>query len=91
MTTLMIVESLSKAKKIGQKLGREYGVVASVGHGRDLPPKSMGVASPDFRLEYEPTDSGKIALVRLRKEMKGCDKVLFATDPDREGESVAWP
>jgi len=90
MTTLMIVESPSKAKKIGQMLGRDYRVVASVGHVRDLPPKSMGVAPPDFRPEYEPTDSGKKALSKLRKEMKGCDKILLATDPDREGESIAW-
>lgn len=90
MTTLMIVESPSKAKKIGQMLGREYRVVASVGHVRDLPPKSMGVAPPDFRPEYEPTDSGKKALAKLRKEMKGCDRILLATDPDREGESIAW-
>lgn len=89
MTTLMIVESPSKAKKIGQMLGREYRVVASVGHVRDLPPKSMGIEPPDFRPEYEPTDSGKGALAKLRKELKGCDHVLLATDPDREGESIA--
>ncbi len=90
MTTLMIVESPSKAKKIGQMFGRDYRVVASVGHIRDMPPKSMGVAPPDFRPEYEPTDSGKSALTKLRKEMKDCDHILLATDPDREGEAIAW-
>ena len=65
MTILMIVESPVKAKKIGPMLGRDYRVVASFGHIRDLPPKSMGVAPPDFRPEYEPTDSGKKALAKL--------------------------
>lgn len=90
MTTLMIVESPVKAKKIGPMLERDYRVIASFGHIRDLPPKSMGVEPPDFRPEYEPTDSGKGALAKLRKELKGCDHVLLATDPDREGESIAW-
>lgn len=90
MTTLMIVESPSKAKKIGQMLGGDFRVVASVGHVRDMPPKSMGVEPPSFRPEYEPTESGKKALAKLRKEMKGCDRILLATDPDREGEAIAW-
>ena len=56
MTTLVIVESPGKVKKIGELLGAGFRVVASVGHVRDLPTKEMGLAPPDFRPAYEPTE-----------------------------------
>lgn len=90
MTTLVIVESPGKVKKISALLGAGYRVVASVGHVRDLPPKELGIQPPDFRPCYEPTDRGREVLARLRKEVAQAEQVLLATDPDREGEAIAW-
>lgn len=90
MTTLVIVESPGKIKKLSTILGSDYRVVASVGHVRDLPDKSLGVAPPDFRPTYVATERGKSVLTRLRTSVKECEHVLLATDPDREGEAIAW-
>ncbi len=88
---LVIVESPAKAKTIGKFLGRNYTVKASVGHVRDLPKSKMGV---DIEDNFEPqyiTIRGKGDLIKdLRKEAKKADKVILATDPDREGEAIAW-
>lgn len=88
---LVIVESPSKAKTIGKYLGRSYKVVASVGHIRDLPKSKLGV---DIENNFEPhyiTIRGKGKVVNeLKKEAKKAKKVLIATDPDREGEAIAW-
>lgn len=90
MTTLVIVESPGKVKKIGELLGAGFRVVASVGHVRDLPTKEMGLAPPDFRPAYEPTERGRSVLARLKQEVAAADRVILATDPDREGEAIAW-
>jgi len=90
MTTLVIVESPGKVKKISALLGPGYKVVASVGHVRDLPPKELGIEPPDFRPHYEPTERGRDVLARLRKDVAQADRVILATDPDREGEAIAW-
>lgn len=88
---LVIVESPAKAKTIGKFLGRNYKVKASVGHVRDLPKSKMGV---DIEDDFEPgyiTIRGKGDVIKaLRSEAKKADKIFLATDPDREGEAIAW-
>ncbi len=88
---LVIVESPAKVKTIKKFLGKNYEVVASNGHVRDLPKSQMGI---DIEHDYEPkyiTIRGKgDILAKLRKEVKKADKVYLATDPDREGEAISW-
>ncbi len=88
---LVIVESPAKVKTIKKFLGKNYEVVASNGHVRDLPKSQMGI---DFEHDFEPkyiTIRGKgDILAKLRKEVKKADKVYLATDPDREGEAISW-
>jgi len=89
--SLVIVESPAKAKTIGKFLGKNYKVEASMGHVRDLPKSQMGV---NIEENYEPkyiTIRGKGQLLdNIRKEAKKADRVLLATDPDREGEAISW-
>jgi len=91
MAKLVIVESHAKVKTIKKFLGRGYKVEASIGHIRDLPKSSLGV---DLDNDFEPkyiTIRGKGELVsKLKKEAKGADEILLATDPDREGEAISW-
>lgn len=88
---LVIVESPAKVKTIKKFLGKNYEVVASNGHVRDLPKSQMGI---DIENDYEPkyiTIRGKgDILAKLRKEVKKADKIYLATDPDREGEAISW-
>lgn len=88
---LVIVESPSKAKTIGKFLGRSYKVVASLGHVRDLPKSRMGV---DIENDYQPdyiSIRGKGDVIKeLRKDAKNAKAVYLASDPDREGEAIAW-
>lgn len=88
---LIIVESPAKSKTIKKFLGKNYEVVASNGHVRDLPKSQMGV---DLEADFEPkyiTIRGKGELLAgLRKEVKKADKIYLATDPDREGEAISW-
>lgn len=88
---LVIVESPAKAKTIKKFLGKNYEVIASNGHVRDLPKSTMGV---DLENDFEPkyiTIRGKgEVLATLRKAVKKADKVYLATDPDREGEAISW-
>ncbi len=88
---LVIVESPTKVKTIKKFLGKNYQVVASNGHVRDLPKSTLGV---DVDEDYEPkyiTIRGKGDLLAgLRKEVKKADKIYLATDPDREGEAISW-
>ena len=90
MGNLLIIESPGKKKKIQEILGSGWRVEASIGHVRDLPTKEMGVAAPDFKLQYVPTDRGKDVLARLAGLAKSADAVYLAPDPDREGEAIAW-
>lgn len=89
--TLLIVESPAKAKTIGRYLGKDFQVAASVGHVRDLPASTLGV---DVRNGFKPryiTMQGKESVLRdLQKKQTQADRVLLATDPDREGEAIAW-
>lgn len=88
---LVIVESPAKGKTIERYLGKNYKVVASKGHVRDLPKSRMGI---DFENNYEPdyiTIRGKGPVLKdLKKYAKKAEKVFLAADPDREGEAIAW-
>ena len=88
--TLVVVESPAKAKKIGSFLGREFTVKASVGHIRDLPRKSLGVDLESLAPSYEINEDKKATVAELRKLTRSHDRVIIATDPDREGESIGW-
>lgn len=87
---LLILESPGKVKKVTVVPCPDWKVVASVGHVRDLPVKEMGVAAPDFKPHYQPTERGADVLKRLGALAKQADVVYLATDPDREGEAIAW-
>lgn len=87
---LLIVESPGKVKKIQSFLGGDFKVMASVGHVRDLPLKEIGVAAPAFKPNYQATDRGKKIIVDLKKAAANAEMVYLATDPDREGEAIAW-
>ena len=90
-TALVIVESPTKAKTIGKYLGAGYDVKATIGHVRDLPTRELGV---DVDNGFEPkyvTIKGKTkTLSDLKKAAKGASAIYLATDPDREGEAIAW-
>ncbi|HEY7526556.1 MAG TPA: type I DNA topoisomerase [Candidatus Limnocylindria bacterium] len=88
---LVIVESPAKAKTIERYLGPGYTVLASYGHVRDLPQKSLGVdVEHDFAPRYEPLKDRRKELDKLAAEARRADQVWLATDLDREGESIAW-
>ena len=88
---LVIVESPAKVKTIKKFLGKNYEVVASNGHVRDLPKSTMGFdAENDFEPKYITIRGKGDILAKLRKEVKKADKVYLATDPDREGEAISW-
>ncbi len=87
----MIVESPAKAKTIEKYLGKDYKVLASFGHVRDLPEKSLGVdVAKNYEPEYTILPKAKKALSALKSALSGADKVYLATDLDREGEAISW-
>src|SRR3990167_11198525 len=88
---LVIFESPTKAKTIGKYLGKDYTVLSSFGHIRDLPKTQLGVdVEHDFEPKYVvPKDRTK-QLTEIKAKAKKADEVLFATDEDREGEAIAW-
>ena len=88
---LVIVESPAKAKTINKYLGDNYTVLASYGHIRDLPSKN-GSVDPDqnFRMEWEVDSFSKKYLKEITDAAKNSSKIILATDPDREGEAIAW-
>lgn len=88
---LVIVESPSKAKTIGKYLGRSYKVVASIGHVRDLPKSRMGVEIDNhYQPEYISIRGKGPVIKELRADAKNAKAVYLASDPDREGEAIAW-
>ncbi|HUF24030.1 MAG TPA: type I DNA topoisomerase [Vicinamibacterales bacterium] len=88
---LVIVESPAKAKTINKYLGRNYKVVASMGHVRDLPKSRLGVDLEDgFVPEYEVIASRANVVKQIKDEGKKADEIFVATDPDREGEAIGW-
>ena len=94
MKNLVIVESPSKSKTIEKYLGKDYKVVSSKGHIRDLATKGKYGLGVDLENNFAPTYEiikGKKKMVSdLKKEVKAADKIYLATDPDREGEAISW-
>src|SRR5438445_7364039 len=90
-STLVVVESPAKAKTIKKYLGSGYVVKASVGHVMDLPKSKIGVDIENgFRPVYEVIEAKKKVVADLKAAAKTADRLLLATDPDREGEAIAW-
>lgn len=89
--TLIIVESPTKAKTIGKFLGKDYVVVSSMGHIRDLPKSKLGIdPENNFAINYETPAKAKKTVSSLRKLAKEADEIILATDEDREGEAISW-
>ncbi|MDR7037196.1 DNA topoisomerase-1 [Methylobacterium sp. BE186] len=88
---VVVVESPAKAKTINKYLGRDYEVIASFGHIRDLPAKDGSVdPENDFLMLWELEDRGAKRVSEIAKAVKGAEKLILATDPDREGEAISW-
>ncbi|MBX4206475.1 toprim domain-containing protein [Candidatus Parcubacteria bacterium] len=89
---LLIVESPSKAKTIEKYLGKDFRVVASVGHVRDLPKSNkQAIDIPGgFIPKYEVSKGKEKVIAEIKRLAKSADEVILATDPDREGEAIAW-
>jgi len=88
---LVLVESPAKAKTINKYLGKGYEVLASFGHVRDLPAKSGSVdPDADFRMLWEVDPKAQKRLNDIARAVKDADKLILATDPDREGEAISW-
>ena len=90
-SSLVIVESPSKAKTLKKYLGNDYEILASYGHVRDLIPKQGAVDTEnDFDMKYQLIERNAKHMDAIAKAAKGADHILLATDPDREGEAIAW-
>ena len=90
-TSLVIVESPAKAKTIGKYLGRAYRVRATIGHVRDLPEKKMGIDIENgFEPEYVTIPGKEKTVAELKSAARDSRQIFLATDPDREGEAIAW-
>ena len=88
---LVVVESPAKAKTINKYLGRDYKVIASMGHVRDLPKSKLGVDVEDgFEPEYVVIPAREKVIKELKDAAKSADEIFVATDPDREGEAIGW-
>src|SRR3989338_11602775 len=88
---LIIVESPTKARTISQFLGSNFKVESSYGHVRDLPEKKLGIdLEKDFEPQYVILPKAKKRVAELKSEAKKSEKVILATDEDREGEAIAW-
>ena len=88
---LVIVESPAKARTVGRFLGREYEAMASMGHVRDLPKREIGVAVDNgFKPKYSVLPDKRKVVAEVKKASAAADTVYLATDPDREGEAIAW-
>ncbi|MFA6007790.1 MAG: type I DNA topoisomerase [Candidatus Shapirobacteria bacterium] len=87
---LLIVESPTKARTISKYLGNDYEVMATVGHFRDLPKNKMGVDLKDFTVEYVIDPKKRDVVAQLGKLSVEANEIFLASDPDREGEAIAW-
>ncbi|TAJ30202.1 type I DNA topoisomerase [Bosea sp. (in: a-proteobacteria)] len=88
---LLVVESPAKAKTINKYLGSDYEVIASFGHIRDLPAKDGSVEPDnDFAMKWEIEGRGAKQVAEIARAVKGAEKLILATDPDREGEAISW-
>jgi DNA topoisomerase-1 len=86
---IVIVESPAKAKTVNKYLGPSYRVLASYGHVRDLPSKKGSVVpEEDFEMHWDVEPRAQKLLDEIAKAVKGADKLILATDPDREGEAI---
>ncbi len=91
MSKLLIVESPTKARTIGRMLGTDYNIVASMGHVRDLPEHDFGIdIANNFAPQYVDTPRSRQVIKTLKDAAKKADEIYLATDPDREGEAIAW-
>ena len=89
--SVVIVESPAKAKTINKYLGKDYTVLASYGHVRDLPAKDGSVLpDEDFAMSWNVDSKSKPRMSDITKAVKSADKLILATDPDREGEAISW-
>ncbi|MBZ5587495.1 MAG: type I DNA topoisomerase [Acidobacteriia bacterium] len=89
--SLVIVESPAKARTLGRYLGRGYSVVASVGHVRDLPKNDLGIdVEHGFEPIYQALPAKRKVIAEIQAAAERADRVLLATDPDREGEAIGW-
>ena len=89
--SLVIVESPAKAKTINKILGKDFVVKSCMGHVRDLPPKELGIdVENDFKPRYVTIRGKGKVITELKKAAQGVDTIYLATDPDREGEAIAW-
>jgi DNA topoisomerase-1 len=89
--SLVIVESPAKARTLGRYLGKGYAVMASVGHVRDLPKNELGIdVEAGFEPTYEPLPAKRKVIGELQSAAAKADRILLATDPDREGEAIGW-
>ena len=88
---LVIVESPAKARTIEKYLGKDFEVLASYGHVRDLVPKE-GAVDPEhgFAMKYQLIDKNEKHVEKIAKAVKGASAIYLATDPDREGEAISW-
>src|SRR5438270_13474534 len=91
MTDVVVVESPAKAKTINKYLGGGYTVLASYGHVRDLPSKD-GSVRPDegFAMDWEVDGKAAPRLAEIAREARQAERLILATDPDREGEAISW-
>jgi DNA topoisomerase I len=88
---IVVVESPAKAKTINKYLGPGFKVIASFGHVRDLPPKDGSVRpDSDFDMDWEVDNRAEVRLKEIAQAVKSADKLILATDPDREGEAISW-
>ena len=91
MSKLLIVESPTKARTIGRMLGNNYDIIASMGHVRDLPEHDFGIdIANNFTPQYVDTPRSRQVVKSLKDAAKKADEIFLATDPDREGEAIAW-
>ena len=91
MSNLVIVESPAKAKTIQKYLGKDFDVIASMGHVRDLPKSKFGVdIEHNFAPQYVDMKGKEDVIKQLKAHAAKCDKIYLATDPDREGEAISW-
>ncbi|MDD5664429.1 MAG: toprim domain-containing protein, partial [Victivallaceae bacterium] len=88
---LVIVESPTKARTISKMLGKDFNIMASMGHIRDLPERTLGVdVAKNFEPSYVESERGAKVIKDLRNAAKKVDAIYLAPDPDREGEAIAW-
>src|SRR5438477_2685572 len=88
---VLVVESPGKVKSINKYLGPGYRVLASFGHVRDLPAKDGSVRpDEDFSMSWEVDPKAQSRIKEIADAVKGADKLILATDPDREGEAISW-